>query len=59
MVPLIAVLGLGGVAYVAYSSLRRHLHEIEDRERRVEESKRSSGRLERDAKTGRYRPSDD
>ncbi len=56
MVPLIAALGIGGVAYVAWTSLKKHMAEIEAEERRKAEGPRASGELERDEETGRYRP---
>ncbi len=56
MVPLIAALGLGGVAYVAWNSLKKHMAEIEEEERRKAEGPRAGGELEQDPETGRYRP---
>ena len=59
MVQLIALAAIGAVAYVGYSSFRKHMDELnakdavqKDREAKV------VGELKKDPKTGRYRLDD-
>ena len=56
MVQLIAAIAIGGVAYVAYSSLKKHLSALEEAEREEALKTAKAAELEQDPKTGVYRP---
>lgn len=57
MVPLLAAIGIGGVAYVAVTSFKKRWDELQEQERaRRNKGLKSAGDLERDPETGRYRP---
>ncbi len=55
MVQLIAAAAIGGVAYVAFNSFKKHWNEIQERERVEAGSSKEVGELKRDPKTGRYK----
>ncbi|MEL6752208.1 MAG: hypothetical protein AAFO70_09020 [Pseudomonadota bacterium] len=56
MVPLIAAIGIGGIAYVAVTSFKKRWDELQAEERAKAKGPKSAGNLEQDPKTGRYRP---
>ncbi|MDA8870679.1 hypothetical protein N9H93_04770 [Rhizobiaceae bacterium] len=58
MVPLIAAVGIGAVAYTAWSSFKRKMAELEEADRRTEALAKSKP-LVRDPVTGTYRASKD
>lgn len=56
MIQLIAVAAVGGVAYVAYNSFKKHMAEIERKERIRNDDAKQMPELEKDPATGKYRP---
>ena len=58
MVQLIAVAAIGGVAYVAYQSFKKHMAEIKRAEKLRSENTKDMPELRKDPSTGRYRPND-
>jgi uncharacterized membrane protein YebE (DUF533 family) len=56
MVPLLAAIGIGGVAYVAITSFKKRWDELQAEERARTKDPQSAGELEQDPETGRYRP---
>ena len=58
MVQLIAVAAIGGLAYVAYSSFRKHMQAIKQAEREENIQNAVVTELQKDPNTGVYRPKD-
>ena len=58
MIQLVAMAAIGGVAYVAWSSFRKHMAEIEAKEVERRNRPKLVGELEQDPETGKYRPKD-
>ncbi|MFD0915991.1 hypothetical protein ACFQ14_06185 [Pseudahrensia aquimaris] len=56
MVQLIAVAAIGGVAYVAYQSFKKHMDALKREERLRSEDPKQMPELEVDPETGKYRP---
>lgn len=55
MVQLIAMAAIGGVAYVAYSSFKKHMAAIKAEELERNKEPTVLGQLEKDPVTGKYR----
>lgn len=58
MVQLIAVAAIGGVAYIAYQSFKKHMDDLKREERLRSENPKEMPGLEKDPVTGKYRPKD-
>ncbi len=58
MVPIIAAAAVGAVVWVGYSSFKKHMAELQEKERRAAEEAKVVPNLEKDPETGRYRPKD-
>jgi len=58
MIQLVAIAAVGGVAYVAWSSFKKHMADIEAKEVEKRQKPKLAGELERDPETGKYRPRD-
>lgn len=55
MIQLVAIAAVGGVAYVAWSSFKKHMADIEAKEVEERRKPKLAGELERDPQTGRYK----
>ncbi|MDD9909355.1 MAG: hypothetical protein OXR62_06640 [Ahrensia sp.] len=55
MIQLVALGAIGGVAYIAWSSFKKHMAQIEAEEIEQRRQPKLAGELERDPVTGKYR----
>ncbi len=58
MIQLVAIAAVGGVALFAWSSFKKHMADLEEKELEKRNKPKLAGELEKDPETGKYRPRD-
>ncbi len=54
MIQLVAIAAVGGVAFYAWSSFKKHMADLEEQEIEKRDWPKLAGELEKDPKTGKY-----